>query len=185
MKVKTSITSPVFSMKNKIYRLLWLFFYIFLFRYSPVFMFKYRVFILKLFGAKIKNTSRIYPKVIIWSPKNLIIGDFSTLGPNVNVYNQGVVNISDYVIVSQGAQICASTHDYNDPLHPLLLRPVTIEKQVWVCADAFIGPGVILAEGGVVGARAAVFKNTVQWGVYSGNPAQLIKMREKFANGKA
>jgi putative colanic acid biosynthesis acetyltransferase WcaF len=107
----------------------------------------------------------------------------STLGPFVNVYNQGLITIGKEVIISQGSHLCASTHDYNHSLHPLVLKPIVIEDHVWVCADAFVGPGVILAEGSVIGARAAIFKNSQSWTVYSGNPAQIIKQRENFTRG--
>ena len=47
-----------------------------------------------------------------------------------------------------------------------------------VCADAFVGPGVVIVEGAVVGARAVVMKNVEPWTVVAGNPAQVIKIRE-------
>ena len=87
------------------------------------------------------------------------------------------VTIKDNVLISQGSHICASTHDYNDPLHPLVLAPIIIESNCWVCADVFVGPGVHLAEGCVIGARAVVTRDTDSWGVYAGNPAKKIKER--------
>lgn len=44
-------------------------------------------------------------------------------------------------------------------------------------ADAFIGMGVTVGEGAVVGARAAVFKDVEPWTVVGGNPAKFIKKR--------
>jgi len=185
MPEKQSLTSPVFSLGNKINRVVWGAFYLCLFRYSPVFLFKWRNFLLRVFGARLAASCRIYPSVKIWLPANLEVGELATLGPCVNVYNQGLISIGREVIVSQGSHLCASTHDYNDPLHPLVLKPIMIEDHVWICADAFVGPGVTLAEGCVIGARAAIFKNSRPWSVYSGNPAQLIKQREIFSRGKA
>jgi putative colanic acid biosynthesis acetyltransferase WcaF len=108
--------------------------------------------------------------------------DGSTLGPSVNVYNQGKITVARNAIISQGAHLCASTHDYNNPIHPLLLGPITIEDNVWIAADAFIGPGVTLSEGSVVGARAVVSNDTSAWCVYAGNPARIVKERnvERF-----
>jgi putative colanic acid biosynthesis acetyltransferase WcaF len=51
-----------------------------------------------------------------------------------------------------------------------------------VCADAFIGPGVTVGEGAVLGARAVTFKNLEAWQVYSGNPARSIKQRKIRTN---
>lgn len=174
---KNNLHSPTFSIRNKVVRIIWLFFYNTLFRFSPIPFFSYRNFVLRLFGANIAKNARVYPSIKIWLPSNLTIGLSSTLGPNVIVYNQGKINIAARVIVSQGAHLCASTHDYKHSLHPLVLAPITIEDDVWVCADAFIGPYVHLAAGSVVGARAVVMKPTESWSVYSGNPAIKINNR--------
>lgn len=180
---KNKISDPVFDVKNKITRVLWNLAYFLFFRYTPIFLFKWRVMILRFFGASLGYSSRIYPTARFWLPSNITLGHNSTIGPSVNIYNQGHVIIGSNVIISQGAHICASTHDYNCELHPLILRPIKIHDYAWVCADAFIGPGVNVSEGTVVGARAALFKDSEAWSVYSGNPAVLIKKREIFKNG--
>lgn len=182
---KSNLIAPVFSLSNRLLRVMWKFVYYFLFLPSPVPCFKYRAAILRFFGADVDRRARVYPSVEIWLPSNLKMAELATLGPGVSVYNQGLITLGREVIISQGSHLCASTHDYNDPLHPLVLKPIVIEDHVWVCADAFVGPGVTLAEGCVIGARAAIFKNTQPWSVYSGNPAQLIKQRENFVHGKA
>jgi putative colanic acid biosynthesis acetyltransferase WcaF len=177
VKEKKSLSSPVFSVKNKLVRVLWRCAYIGLFRFTPIPLFGLRRFVLRCFGATVGLNVNIYPTCKIWLPSNLIINNGSGIGPNVNVYNQGEVTIGENVIVSQGAHLCASTHNYNDPLHPLILAPITIENNVWICAEAFVGPNVVLAEGSVVGARAVIMKKTEPWGVYAGNPAIKIKNR--------
>ncbi len=184
MKVlqKDSVSAPVFSFKNKIVRIVWGFTYSLLFRFSPVPLFKWRVFVLNCFGGKIAASARIYPSAKIWYPANLTMAAEATIGPQVNVYNQGCIAIYERAIISQGAHLCASTHDYNDPLHPLVLAPITISANAWVCAEAFIGPGVNVAEGCVIGARAVLSKNTQAWGVYAGNPAVKRKERKQFAH---
>ena len=180
MGIKKSLHSPVFSYRHKLIRLFWGGIYLFFFKYSPVPFFSYRRSLLRLFGAKLSSKTHIYPSAKIWFPLNLAMARGATIGPNVIIYNQGNINIGINSIVSQGAHLCASTHDYNDPLHPLILSPITIGNNVWVCADAFVGPGVILAEGCVIGARAVVNKNTKNWTVYTGNPAVIVNKREPF-----
>lgn len=180
MKVKQSLKDPVFSLSSKLRRTLWNLTYICLFRYSPVPMRKYRLFILKCFGATVCNSANVYPSANIWYPKNLILGEDSTLGPKVNVYNQGLVVIGKRAIISQGAHICASTHNYNDALHPLILAPIAIGDDVWICAEAFIGPNVVIDKGCVIGARAVLTKNTEEWGVYAGNPCKRVNERKRF-----
>lgn len=181
-KLKSSLNSPVFSIANKLVRLCWFFVFFVFFRCSPVSFFSYRRFILKIFRAKVDKTSRVYPTAKIWLPSNLFLDSGCTIGPDVKVYNQGEITIGANSIISQGAHLCASTHDYNDPLHPLILAPIKISDNVWICADAFVGPGVTVAEGSVIGARCVVHKDTESWSVYSGNPAVKIKERRNFSN---
>ena len=178
---KKNLQSPVFSLRLKILRTLWAGAWFFLFRISPVPFFSLRNAILRLFGASLGSGVRIYPSVKIWWPANLKVEDFGTLGPNVNVYNQGNIAVRKAAIVSQGAHLCASSHNYNDPLHPLILSPIEIGANAWVCADAFVGPGVTVSEGSVIGARAVITKNTEAWGVYAGNPAKKVKERARFS----
>jgi putative colanic acid biosynthesis acetyltransferase WcaF len=49
----------------------------------------------------------------------------------------------------------------------------------WVAAGAFVGPGVTLGEGAVLGARGVAFGDLEPWTVYIGNPAREIRKRQK------
>jgi putative colanic acid biosynthesis acetyltransferase WcaF len=81
-------------------------------------------------------------------------------------------------MVSHRAHLCAGTHDFNCPNLPLLKPPIKIENQAWICTDAFVGPGVTVGEGAIVGARAVVTKDIAPWAIMAGNPAKCIKQRE-------
>lgn len=179
--VQISNYNHSFSKKNKLGRLFWIIIYWILFR--PLFLniqpFKvFRANILKIFGAKIGKGVNIYASVKIWAPWNLEVGDNSTIGPKVDVYNQGKILIGNNTVISQKSFLCASTHDFEISNYPLLLKPITIGDQVWIASDSFIGPNVTIAEGAVIGARAAVFKNVESWTVVGGNPAKFIRKRE-------
>lgn len=168
-----------FSLSNKLGRLLWNICYWIFFRPFNLEIFRgWRRFILKSFGAKIGKNSGVYASVKIWAPWNLEMGDFSCLGPEVDCYNQGKITIGNQTNISQKTYLCASSHDFTIPNFPLILKPIQIGNQVWVAADAFIGPGVSIGEGAVVGAKAAVFKNVDSWTVVGGNPAKFLKERK-------
>jgi len=149
-----------------------------LIRLSPRPCFAWRRFALGCFGAKVGSNVNIYPSTIIYFPWNLTIGDWSAIGEHVLIYNLGKITIGERVTISHGAHLCAGTHDYTQPDMPLLKPPITIHDQTWICADAFIGPGVEIGEGAVVGARAVVTKDVGPWTVVAGNPAQFIKRRD-------
>jgi putative colanic acid biosynthesis acetyltransferase WcaF len=88
-----------------------------------------------------------------------------------------IIHIGEKAIISQGAHLCAGTHDISDADFQLITKPIIIERGAWVAAEAFIGPGVVVKEYAVVGARAAVFRNADAFGIYVGNPAKFIKKR--------
>ena len=66
-----------FSSTNILIRVIWKFFYYIFFRYSPIYFTKYRVLILRLFGAKIHSSVMVYPSAKIWLPSNLEINQDS------------------------------------------------------------------------------------------------------------
>jgi putative colanic acid biosynthesis acetyltransferase WcaF len=90
------------------------------------------------------------------------------------------IEIGDSCVVSQGAHLCGGSHDIDSPNFQLFAKPIILEKNVWVCAEAFIGPGVRVAEGCVLGARAVVVKSIADpWTVWAGNPALMKRMRKR------
>lgn len=167
-----------FSNYNKIGRILWNICYWLLYRPFGLNIFNgYRNLLLKLFGAKIGKGAIVHSNAKIWAPWNLILGSYSCIGPTVDCYNQGKISIGNNTTISQKSYLCASSHNISSAKHTLSIKPIEIKDQVWVAADAFIGPGVLIEQGVVVAARSAVFKNVSAWTVVSGNPAVFIKKR--------
>lgn len=167
------------SLKNKLGRLLWSIVYHMLF--NPFFLmpfYRWRNFLLRLFGARIGHGSKIHTSVRIWAPWNLITGVNTGIGPYVICYNPGKIILGNKVSISQYAHLCAASHDFTKIEHSLTTEPIIIEDQVWVATEAFIGPGVTIGQGAIVGARACVFKDVESWAVVGGNPAKFIKKRE-------
>jgi putative colanic acid biosynthesis acetyltransferase WcaF len=147
------------------------------FRFSPRPCFGWRRFVLRRFGARIGAQVNTYPSTWIYFPWNLTVGDWSALGEEAFIYNLGPVTLGEKVTISHRAQLCAGTHDYTQPDLPLLKPPIVIRDQAWICADAFIGPGVTVGEGAIAGARAVVMKDVEPWTIVAGNPAMPIKKR--------
>ena len=148
------------------------------FRFSPRTFFGWRRFLLRLLGAKIGNEVHVYSSATIYMPWNLEVGDWSSIGEHVFIYNLGNIRIGSKTTVSHRSHLCAGTHDYTDPTLPILKPPIIIGDSVWVCTDAFVGPGVTIGEGSVVGTRSVVVKDIDPWVVVAGNPTRTIKARE-------
>lgn len=168
---------PTFSLGHRLFRALWIVTWGLLCAWTPAPLHRWRVWILRLFGAQLHSTSHVYGNARVWYPPNLTMHAHAVLGPRVICYCMGQISIGEKAIVSQGAHLCAGTHDIRDPDFQLITRPIVIESLVWVAAEAFIGPGVTIGEGAVIGARTVMFRDAEPYGVYSGNPAQLLKTR--------
>jgi putative colanic acid biosynthesis acetyltransferase WcaF len=93
------------------------------------------------------------------------------------VYNLGRVSIGERVTISQRVHLCAGTHDYKNPAMPLIKPPIEIGDEVWVCADAFVGPSLTIGERAIVAAASVVVKNVSAGAIVGGNPAKEIKIR--------
>ena len=135
-------------------------------------------FILRCFGARLAKTAVVYSSTRIYAPWNLEMGEHSCLADDVDCYNVDKVKVGANTTVSQKSYLCTASHDITKPNLPLVTAPIVIEDQVWIGADAFIGMGVTVRQGAVVGARASVYKDVEGWTVVGGNPAKFIKERK-------
>jgi putative colanic acid biosynthesis acetyltransferase WcaF len=172
-----TFTGPSFSLKNRLARVIWGITYFILFKYSPKPLHSWRSFVLRCFGAKIGKGVHVYPKVIIWAPWNIEIGDETGIANGVMLYSQGKILIGNRVVISQGTHLCTGTHDYTKMGFPLYTRPIKIGSYAWLAAEVFVHPGVEINKGCVIGARSVVTKDTPKWMVCAGNPCLAIKER--------
>lgn len=170
------------SRREQIGRVLWALVHPF-FAFSPRPLWGWRRFLLRLFGARIGEHVHVYPTARIAMPWNVAIGAFSAVGDRAILYALGPIAIGSRATVSQGAHLCAGTHDHRDPAMPLLKPPIVIGDSAWVAADAFVGPGVTIGRLAVVGARAVVVRDAPERAVVAGNPAVVKGYRRLGADG--
>lgn len=167
-----------FSLGNRLFRVAWGISWLLLARWTPPPLHGWRRRVVRLFGGQLEPGARLYGSTRIWYPPNLTMGRNALLGPRVNCYNQGRIRIGERAVVSQGAHLCASSHDISDPDFQLIVRPIAIEDRAWVAAEAFVGPGVTVGAGAVIAARAVLLRDAKPGGVYVGNPAEYRKQRQ-------
>lgn len=157
----------------------------YLLRMSPRPAFGWRRFVLRLFGARIGPHVHVHNSTRVTMPWNLEMGAWAGVGEDVLIYNLGLVEIGARATVSHRAHLCAGTHDHRQPDLPLLKPPVRVGPQAWVCADAFVGPGVTVGEGAVVGAAAVVTRDVAPWSIVAGNPARHVNDRILDTNDRS
>ena len=173
------VRQPPTSFSSKAGRGLWAVVWLLLYRPSPRPFHGWRRMLLRCFGAKIGRGAMPYPSAVVWAPWNLTMGDHSTLGDAADCYCVARIVIGDHASVSQRAYLCAASRDVDDPDHPLMTAPIVIERHGWVAAEAYVGPGVTICEGGVVAARAVAVRDVPAWTVVGGNPAKPIRKRQR------
>jgi putative colanic acid biosynthesis acetyltransferase WcaF len=166
---------PSFSLKNRLLRGVWGITWLLLAAWTPPPLRAWRRFLLRLFGAMLYTFT---PGPMQALRSNLKLERNACIGPGVNVYNMAPITLGEYAIASQGVHLCAGTHDIEDEHFQLKSRPITLGKRAWVAAEAFVGPGVTIGEGAVLGARGCAFRDLEPWTVYTGNPAQPLRKRQ-------
>ncbi|WP_282069429.1 putative colanic acid biosynthesis acetyltransferase [Olleya namhaensis] len=177
-KVDLSKYKNTLSRKHQIARLLWSVVWLVLARPLPRSIGNtWKLMLLRLFGAKIHAKAVVYSSVRVYAPWNLEMHEYACLAPEVDCYNVAKVTIGAHATVSQKTYLCTASHDITKSDNPLITAPIILKDQSWVGASAFIGLGVTIGQGAVVGATASVYKDVEFWTVVGGNPAKFIKKR--------
>jgi putative colanic acid biosynthesis acetyltransferase WcaF len=166
-----------YSFGTYVRRFCWLWVQATLVRFSPPRAYGWRRFWLRCFGASIRTAGGTTPTTKITHPWLLTVGEYSVIAAGTTIYNLGPVHIGDHTVLSQDAYVCAGTHDYTQPHLPLQKPTVRIGHGVWICAGAFIGPGVTIGDNSIVGARAVVTVDVPPGVIVAGNPARVVKPR--------
>lgn len=163
---------------NPVKRVLWYFFnIIFLLNpYNPFSIVK--VFILKMFGAKIGSGVVIKQRVNIKYPWKLNIGNNVWIGEQVWIDNLGEVVIEDNACLSQGAMLLCGNHNYKKKTFDLIVQNIKIEEGAWVGAKTVVCPGVTCKSHSVLTVGSMATKSLDPYGIYAGNPAKKMRERE-------
>jgi len=145
----------------------------------------------KLFGNKIiiyKLASvgkkvEIDRSVYFAYPERIKIGNYVHIEGRVFCEGKGGIDIDDYVIIAPEVVMLSSMHRFKGaqmlPYDEVdLLKPITIERCVWIGMRAMILPGVTLGEGCIVGAAAVVTKSFPPGSILAGNPAVAVGQRD-------
>ena len=130
----------------------------------------FKCYLLRLFGAKVGHGVVIKPRVHIYFPWKLEVGDRTWLGEEVFILNLERVCIGAHCCVAQRSFLCTGNHDLRKPEVPYSGKPITLEDGVWIGAQAFVGPGVKVGEDTAVFAGSVVTKNLEPGKIYQGNP---------------
>jgi len=132
--------------------------------------------LLRLFGARVGRGVVIRSGVNVSFPWRLSVGDHVWIGEEVFILSLASVTLGSHVCLSQRAFLCTGSHDQEGETFDLVTRPIVVEDQVWVAAQAFVGPGVRIGAGSVVGAGTVLLKSVPTRSFVQGNPAAMVPL---------
>lgn len=136
-----------------------------------------KVWLLRVFGARMGRGIVIKPRVRIKYPWLLSVGDFTWIGEGAWIDNLAMVSIGAHACISQDAYLLTGNHDYRDIRFGLMTNAIHIDDGAWVGARAIVCPGATLKRMSVLTAGSVLASTTEEYGIYRGNPATFVKRR--------
>lgn len=179
-RVKPDQSSPndsPWSVRERFGRVLWEFCWLAFCVWTPKPANAWRLFWLRVFGAKIDGTPFVHQRARIEIPWNLTLHDRACLGDRTNAYSLGEIEIGARATVAQEVYLSTGSHDFTSAAIPLIVGKITVGEDAFVGARAFIMPGVRIGARAVIGACSVVTKDVPDDAVAAGNPCRVLRSR--------
>ncbi len=109
---------------------------------------------------------------------DVVIGDRVRIGLGNTLI--GPITIGNDIMFAQNIVLSGLNHGYEDislPIsdQPVSTKPIVIEDEVWIGANAVITAGVTVGKHSIVAAGSVVVKSVPPYSIVGGNPAKLLK----------
>jgi len=163
------------TLSIRIRLLAWTYVWAILCAWTPKPLNHWRLFWIKVFGAKIYGHPFVHQRARIQFPWNLILHDRACLGDGTVAYSLGEIEVHEHATVAQEAYLCTGTHDFSVAARPLQVSKISIGPHAFIGARAFVMPGVHIGRYAIVGAGSVVTRSVPDHCVVAGNPARLLK----------
>jgi putative colanic acid biosynthesis acetyltransferase WcaF len=137
-----------------------------------------KIFLLRLFGAKVGSGVVIKPAVNIKYPWKLVVGEYAWIGEGCWIDNLSDVLIGSSVTLSQGCLLLTGSHDHTKSTFDFLSQPIHIEDGVWIGARAVVYGGVRIHTHAILGINAVAESDLQPYTIYKGNPAVPVLIRK-------
>lgn len=137
--------------------------------------------------GKLGEDAEINPDIKLDYGCNLYLGDRCYINFNCTFLDCAEIRLKDNVMVGPNVSFLT-------PVHPMLAsernvriapdkhiytleyaKPITIEEDVWICANVTILPGVTVGSGSVIGAGSVVTKDIPRNVFAAGNPCKVVR----------
>ena len=171
--VQTSPFSKKEKLKARFWRLIWLFLY----RPTPWFMYKFRIFLLNVFGAHVDYSAHPENTSFVEFPWNLTMGKLSSIGERSWIYCLDKVTIGENSCIGQGCQLITGSHNYKSQNFEMITAPINIGIGCWLTSNVIVLMGVNINDYSVVGINSLVTKSIDTNSVALGQPAKIVGKR--------
>jgi putative colanic acid biosynthesis acetyltransferase WcaF len=158
--------------------ILWYPFNYFVFNSSIPWPYGFKARLLRLFGARVGKNVIIKNRVRIKNPWRFSVGSNSWIGEDVWIDNLEDVELGRNVCLSQGAVLLTGNHDYTVADFPYRLGKIQLHDGVWIGAQSVVCPGTKCGSHSILTVNSVASKSMMDWGIYSGNPAKMIRSRK-------
>jgi acetyltransferase-like isoleucine patch superfamily enzyme len=150
----------------------------------------FRYGVLKLFLKRIGKRSWVRDGVTFWYPKNISIGDHTSINEFVYLNGAGGIDIGDYVMIAHNTSLISEDHGFEDTSTVIrkqasIRAKITIGSDVWIGAGVHILKGITIGEGAIIGANAVVTKDIPPYAIAVGNPARVLRYRGEKAESSS
>ena len=147
---------------------------------SPKQMFGKGIVIRCIGTGQMKIGSRLYTRdsvFLLADEGKIIVGNCVFMNRNVSITSKKSINIEDNVTIANNVVIVDHDHKRTGNVNTELFiaKPVQIEKNVWIGANAVILKGVRIGKNSVIAAGSVVTKDVEENVLVAGVPARIIR----------
>lgn len=132
-----------------------------------------------IIGNGVKLDSNI--RLLSANDATLEIKANTNIGKSTVINSGADITIGENVLVSGNCYIQSSSHSFNK--NNLIKsqkhehNPILIGNDVWIGANSSVLKGVKVSNGTILGANSLLNSDTEEYGIYVGNPAKKINVR--------
>lgn len=137
---------------------------------------------LRLYGIKIGKNSSIHRHCKFFHIGKFSLGNNSVINFGCYLDNRRGIFIGNNVGIAHNTKIYTLGHNIDSPNFETKGASVKIEDNVFIFSNAMIMPGVTIQEGSIVLAGSVVTKDIPPYTIVGGNPAKIIRTRNKEIN---
>lgn len=139
----------------------------------------FRNLFLLVFGIKVPFGSSLHHGCKFFHIGKCKIGKDSVVNFGCYLDNRRGITIGNNVAIAHNTKIYTLGHNIDSPRFETKGAPVVIEDNVFVFSNAMIMPGVTVHEGAIILPGSIVTKDVPAWKIVGGNPAKVIRDRNK------